>query len=294
MTTEQAAAPELVTISARGARVQYGIRGDLGWPSEITPLMIVGSPMDSLGFQTLASYFTDRPVITYDPRGTGGSRRTHKKPESTPLEHADDLRRVIADLGAGPVDLFASSGGAVNGLALVQQHPGMVATLIAHEPPNYTTLPDREQVRAAVEDIQQTYAQHGTGPAMAKFIAMTGQRGEFAPDHAIPDPGPAVFGLPTTDDGSRDDPLLGQNFGSSSAFEFDFDSLRAAQTRIVLAAGAESAGTVAARSAVAIADQLGAEFVEFPSHHAGFLGGEYGQRGEPAEFAAKLAEVLRT
>jgi pimeloyl-ACP methyl ester carboxylesterase len=292
MTTEQAAEPELVTISARGARLQYGIRGNLGWPAEVSPLMIVGSPMDSLGFQTLASFFTDRPVITYDPRGTGESPRTHKKTEPTPFEHADDLRRVITDLGAGQVDLFGSSGGAVNGLALVQQHPGLVHTLVAHEPPNYTVLPDREQVQAVIEDIQQTYSQQGIGPAMAKFITMTGQRGEFAPDYVIPDPGPAVFGLPAADDGTRDDPLLGQNLGSSNAFEFDFDGLRAAQTRIVLAAGVESAGTMAARSAAAIADRLGAEFVEFPSHHAGFLGGEYGQRGDPAAFAAKLVQVL--
>ena len=29
------------------------------------------SPMDAGGFGTLAGYFTDRPVVTYDPRGTG-------------------------------------------------------------------------------------------------------------------------------------------------------------------------------------------------------------------------------
>jgi hypothetical protein len=31
---------------------------------------------------------------------------------------------------------------------------------------------------------------------------------------------------------------------------------------------------------------------EFPGDHAGFLGGEYGQHGEPDAFAAKLREVL--
>ncbi len=34
--------------------------------------------------------------------------------------------------------------------------------------------------------------------------------------------------------------------------------------------------------------------VIFPSGHAGFLGGEYGQTGEPEAFAAKLREVLAT
>jgi hypothetical protein len=36
----------------------------------------------------------------------------------------------------------------------------------------------------------------------------------------------------------------------------------------------------------------GAAAVVFPSTHGGFLGGEYGQRGDPDAFAAKLREVL--
>jgi hypothetical protein len=32
--------------------------------------------------------------------------------------------------------------------------------------------------------------------------------------------------------------------------------------------------------------------VIFPSDHGGFLGGEYGQTGQPDAFAAKLREVL--
>jgi hypothetical protein len=34
--------------------------------------------------------------------------------------------------------------------------------------------------------------------------------------------------------------------------------------------------------------------VIFPSHHGGFLGGEYGQTGAPDAFAAKLRQVLRS
>ena len=53
----------------------------------------------------------------------------------TPEEHADDLHRIIQEIGGGPVDLFASSGGAVNALALVARYPEDVRTLVAHEPP---------------------------------------------------------------------------------------------------------------------------------------------------------------
>jgi pimeloyl-ACP methyl ester carboxylesterase len=72
--------------------------------------------------------------VTYDPRGAERSARTDDASRSTPDEHADDLHRIIAEVGR-PVDVFASSGGAVNALALVAQHPGDIRTLVAHEPP---------------------------------------------------------------------------------------------------------------------------------------------------------------
>jgi pimeloyl-ACP methyl ester carboxylesterase len=107
-------------------------------------LLIIGSPMGAGGFGTLAGHFSDRTVVTYDPRGVERSTKAVPASPSTPEEHADDLHRLIAELDAGPVDLFASSGGAVNALALVATHPEQVRTLVAHEPPLASILPDRE------------------------------------------------------------------------------------------------------------------------------------------------------
>jgi hypothetical protein len=117
--------------------------------------------------------------------------------------------------------------------------------------------------------------------------------GPIPADYASrPAPDPTMFGLPTQDDGSRNDPLVGQNIVTCCGYEFDFDALRAASTRIVVAAGAESAGTLAHRAAQAVAERLGTAAVIFPSNHGGFLGGEYGQTGDPDGFAAKLRDVL--
>ena len=119
---------------------------------------------------------------------------------------------MIGSLGVGPVDLFGSSGGAVNSLALVARHPEQVGTLVAHEPPLASVLPDREPLFAACADIYDTYASAGMGPAMAKFIALVQHKGELPTTYAAqPAPDPAAFGLPTEDDGSRDDPMLGQS-----------------------------------------------------------------------------------
>ena len=134
---------------------------------------------------------------------------------------------MISDVDAGPVDIFASSGGAVNALALVAHHPEQVRTLVAHEPPAAQVLPDREQVLAASVDIHETYRRAGLGPAMAMFFALAGHDGPLPADYAErPAPDPAMFGLPTEDDGSRDDPLVGQNIISCLAYQPDLDALR--------------------------------------------------------------------
>jgi hypothetical protein len=99
--------------------------------------------------------------------------------------------------------------------------------------------------------------------------------------------------MPTEDDGSRTDPLMGQNMISGTTYEPDFDALGRASTRIVVAAGVESEGILPSRCAFVVAERLGTDPVIFPSGHGGFMGGEYGQPpGEPEAFAVKLREVL--
>ncbi|QEU96181.1 alpha/beta fold hydrolase [Streptomyces kanamyceticus] len=288
--------PDPVThkLATHGAEIQYDIRGPLTTAADgDRVLVLIGSPMDASGFASLSSHFADRTVVTYDPRGVGRSVRTDGAVESTPEEHADDVRRVIEALGAGPVDLFASSGGAVNALALVAAHPELVHTLVAHEPPTAQVLPDRAAALAVCADLHETYLREGMGPAMAKFIAVTGRKGPFQDNwRDEPVPAPADFGLPAEDDGSRDDPLLGQNLRTCTGYLPDFAALGAASTHVVLAAGEESEGELAARAAAEIAARLGSAPVIFPSHHGGFLGGEFGQQGAPEEFAGALRKVL--
>jgi pimeloyl-ACP methyl ester carboxylesterase len=282
--------PKTQTLEVPGAVLRYDVRAAEG---EAPPLMIIGSPMDASGFVTLAGHFPDRTVVTYDPRGTARSDKADPTAESSPDQHADDLHRVISALGAGPVDLFATSGGAVNALALVAEHPEDVRILVAHEPPAAQVLPDREAALAATDDIRATYDRAGLGPAMAKFIALVGLKGPVPADFAeTVNPDPATFGLPAEDDGSRTDALLGQNLITCTHHEHDFDALRAASTRIVVAVGAESEGEMAHRGGLAVAERLGTEPVTFPSNHAGFLGGEFGFKGDPDAFAITLREVL--
>jgi pimeloyl-ACP methyl ester carboxylesterase len=291
----------MILAASSGDVVRAGISSSLGTlPGISTPelevISVATAPGKSaVGFGTLSEYFTDRTVVTYDPRGAERSTLTDGAPESTPEVHAEDLHWLIATLDAGPVDLFASSGGATNALALVGRHPEQVRTLVAHEPPLAQLLPDREEALAAIWDIDETYQRYGLGPGMAKFIAIVMHKGPVPADFADqPAPDPSMFGLPTEDDGSRDDVLLGQNLVTNLYYHPDFEALGAASTRVVIAVGAESEGELAHRGAEAVAERLGTKAVIFPSDHGGFLGGEYGQTGDPEAFAAKLREVLDT
>jgi pimeloyl-ACP methyl ester carboxylesterase len=283
--------PTTRTLDVPGAVLTYDIRPSADTAEPV--LFLIGSPMDAGGFKTLAELFPDRTVVTYDPRGVERSVKADPATQSTPEQHADDLHRIIAAVGKGPVDLFASSGGAVNALAFVAKHPEDVRTLVAHEPPIASILPDREGAMASTQAIADTYQRSGFGPAMAQFIAIVSHKGQLTAEYAgQPAPDPAMFGLPTADDGTRTDPLLFQNIITCTHYEPDFDALKAASTRIVMAAGADSAGEMAHRGAEAVAERLGVEPVTFPSGHGGFLGGEYGQSGEPDAFAARLRDVL--
>jgi pimeloyl-ACP methyl ester carboxylesterase len=275
------------------ADIVYDVHGPLPTADGRPPLFMIGQPMDSTGFATLASYFPDRTVITYDPRGLGRSTRKDGRVDHSPTVQAGDVHAVIEALGAGPVEMFASSGGAVTALALVAAYPDDVSTLVAHEPPLIPVLPDAGQAERARGELRDLYEARGSHAGMAAFIAMTSWRGEFTDDYfAQPAPDPAQFGMPTDDDGSRGDPLLSDRSWAVSGYRPDVDRLAAAPTRIVIAVGEESLGVFTGRTSVATAELLGQAATVFPSHHGGFLGGEFGYGGQPEAFAARLREVL--
>jgi pimeloyl-ACP methyl ester carboxylesterase len=281
------------TLAVPGADLVYDVRGPLP-PADGRPvLLMVGQPMTADGFSSLAEHFADRTVVTYDPRGLGRSVRTDGRTDHTPQQQAADLHLLIEALGAGPVDVFASSGGAVTALELVATQPGDVRILVAHEPPLSTVLPDAAAADRARAGFHEAYQAKGSGAGMAAFIVMTSWQGEFTDEYfAQPAPDPAMFGMPADDDGTRDDPLLSQASWAISDYRPDAAVLTAAPTRIVVGVGEESAGTYTARTALGLSALLGQEAVVFPSHHGGFLGGEFGYAGKPAEFAVKLREVL--
>jgi pimeloyl-ACP methyl ester carboxylesterase len=279
------------TLETAGADLVYDVHGPAD--SGRAPLLMVGQPMAADGFGTLASLFPERTVVTYDPRGLGRSVRKDGRVEHRPDVQAGDLHALVQALGGGPVELFGSSGGAVTALALVTAHPGDVSTLVAHEPPLIGLLPDSAAAERAWGGVRDAYQAGGSGAGMTAFIALTSWRGQFTDDYfAQPPADPAQFGMPAADDGSRDDPLLSDRSAAVSGYRPDFVALAAVPTRVVIAVGEESLDVFTGRTALATAERLGQDATVFPSHHGGFMGGEFGYAGQPEAFARKLREVL--
>ena len=103
---------------------------------------------------------------------------------------------------------------------------------------------------------------------------------------------PSVFGLPSDDDGNRDDALLGQNLLSCTTHEPDLDAVGAASTRVVIAVGEESEGQLARRGGEAVAARSASRSRSSPATTPGSSAASTARRVRPDAFAARLREVL--
>lgn len=289
-------APPVVTRTLELPEVDlvHDVRGPLPPAGGRPALLLIGQPMCADGFTALAAEFPDRTVVTYDPRGLGRSTtRRDGRTDQDPADQAADLHALVEHLGAGPVDVFASSGGAVAALTWAATHPEDLVTVVAHEPPVLWALPDADAAVRASDEVARAYAERGFGAGMAAFLRMTSWHGEYTEQYfAESSPDPALFGLPTQDDGSRDDPLLSERARSVTTRRLDLDALRSGTSRIVLAVGEETGQGITARTTRALAAQLDLPVTLFPGHHGGFASADAPWPGKPVEFGAQLADVL--
>lgn len=267
---------ETHTLNVPGARLHYETRGSG------PVLLMVGAPMGAAGFTALAQRLaTERTVVTYDPRGLGRSSVDDPETDVTPELMADDLRHLLAEVAGGPVELFGSSGGGTTGLALVSRYPENVRTLVAHEPPLLSVLPDAADLLTGVDEVRRVLRDAGPAPAFARFLRLSGS----APVGPV--------GPPGSGDAAERDRAVARDGGMFlshfvrplSVYRPDVAALRTVPTRVVIAAGETSRGQSPQRAAAVLADELNTPLVVFPDGHAGFL-------HEPDAFAKALLSVL--
>jgi pimeloyl-ACP methyl ester carboxylesterase len=261
------------SIAVPGARITYDVAGSG------PVLFLVGTPMDASGFAPLVPHLADEfTVVTFDPRGMARSTADDATAQVTPETTAEDLHRVLAEVTDEPAYVLGSSGGAIGSLALTLAHPEQVRVVVAHEPPVCLLLPDAEKIRATTHGIVDTFRTAGWQAAMGQFLDLTGVLTSLSADDQPPPE-------PTEDMARGTEFFLANYLRTVSLWEPDLDALRAARPRIVVAAGRTSAGQLANRTAVALADALGTAPALFAGDHGGFA-------HEPETFAVELRKVL--
>jgi pimeloyl-ACP methyl ester carboxylesterase len=236
--------------------------------------------MDARSYEALADLLADSyTVLTTDPRGINRSPVDDPNTDSTPQRRADDMFRLFKHLDAGPAVILGSSGGAVTGLALLEEHPEQVSTVIAHEPPLIELLDDRDKLRTGTEEMIAIYSTGDVIGAWAKFMA---QANFDLPEGALEH----MFG------GDRDPKYVADELRwfthelrETVCWQPNLTTLQGFGTRIMVGIGEESSGQLAERTSLALAKALGLTPTIFPGGHTGFA-------DNPVAFAPRLREIL--
>jgi acetyltransferase/esterase len=267
------------TFSVPGASLYYEIRG-----SGPVLLLIPGGNGDGGPFERAADALADRyTVVAYDRRGFSRGRLAGPVPDRRIETDSDDAHRLLNHLSAEPAYMFGSSSGAIVALDLVCRHPQRFRTVIAHEPPIATLLPDSAQWLEFFDEVYDTYRSSGVGAAMEKFSARMGLGGigqRLPADEVHPQRAEMM------DRARRNqDFWLKHEVRQYPRFVPDAGALQAALPRLVLAGGRDSLQHFPYRPNTVMAAQLGTTVVDFPGGHVGYV-------THPAEFAVRLTEVL--
>ena len=231
--------PTTRTLDAPGAILTYDVRPV---DSSTSPaLLLIGSPMGAGGFGTLAGHFTDRTVITYDPRGV---ERSTKADPASPV-HARAARRRPAS------DHRRARRGSRRPLR--QQRWRGQRARPRREAPGAGS--DARRARAAARvDPARSRGRDGVHPGDRRHVPAQRFRSGDGAVHRRREPrgrdhagirGPAGAGSGDVRHARRGRrqphrPAAFQNIVTCTHYEPDFDALRAASTRIVMAAGVES------------------------------------------------------
>ena len=258
------------TLKVPGATIYSEVRGQ-------GPLLflIPGGASDTDTLSRLAvlmsSHYT---VVSYDPRGVSRSV-FDERPVLQDLDvHGDDLAALVQSFTTESVLIFGNSGGAQIGLNFTARFPFLAKRLVAHEPPCLSLLPDARDIFDQMQNVEDIFRRQGTMEAMTEFLRVGG----------LPAPAkPLGQKLPPTR--VLDNMRYFLEFGLKPIGTYKPDISKLKQSDVVIAAGRESSGQLAFRTAQALARQLERELVLFPEGHSSWA-------KKPDAFAQSLLAAL--
>ncbi|WP_218020156.1 alpha/beta fold hydrolase [Nocardia anaemiae] len=260
------------TLAVPGATLYYEIRG-----TGPLLLLIPGGNGDAGSFDQIAERLADRyTVVSYDRRGFS---RSPGQNHNVQLDGAD-AAALLTHLGNQPAAVLGSSSGAIVALELLTTRPDLVHTLIAHEPPLATVLPDADKWLTFLDKVYQTSKSEGFVAAISLFAEGVGLRQQQPAGE--PTPEAAAIGA-----------RIQQNMQFWMEYEMrqyvrytpDFDALQPVADKLVLAVGHDSKEAFPALPNAVLGARLGLDTVEFAGDHVGY-------RNAAEEFAAQLDTLL--
>lgn len=273
--------PTIGRLAVPGASLHFELRG-----SGPVLMFVPSGNGDAAPFGPVADLMADGwTVLTYDRRGFSRS----------PLDGPpDDSRRVLDDVAdavalldhvsEGPAHVLGNSSGAVVAVALLERHPQRLRTLIPHEPPLASVLPDADRWLGFYAELDRTYRAEGLDAARAMFRETMGMGGQTRPRREVQLP----------------EPLLSQMLARlrrNQMFWFEHEilpypaylpdraTLRAHADRLVLAGGEDAKHEFPYRPNLVLSEWTGVPITHFPGGHVGYV-------THPAEFAAVLRDLL--
>ncbi len=264
------------TLKVPGAQLSYEVSG-----SGLLLILIPGARGEGEIFRQVARPLAARyQVVTYDRRGF--SRSSLDGPQD--YDHrlatdADDVRRLIEHLTDQPATIFGSSSGAIVALEVLIRSPERVQTVVAHEPPAVSLLPDAAKWLAFFDGVYDTYRKKGVPEAMHQFASGAFGSGDHQLMHR------AMREHTNEYTQSNATYWMEHELRQYPRVELDLAALEAFAERIVLAGGRDAQDQLPYQPNRVLARQLGREIVDFPGGHLGFV-------SSPAEFAKALMDAL--
>jgi pimeloyl-ACP methyl ester carboxylesterase len=272
-------APTTGTLEVRGARLYYELRG--AGPSVV---LVPGGSGDAALYEPLANLMAPRyTVLTYDRRGFGRSPLDAPPDDELVTANADDVVELIDRVLGGRAHVFASSAGAIIALVALTRDDQRLTTVVAHEPPLVTLLPDAATHLQFVDDVYATFTREGAERAIPQLMAGLGAGNLPGPPAGVVLP-PAV--VETMARVRRNMEFsLAHEVRQYPRVELDLAALQLRAARLVLAGGQESRAGFPYRPNVVIGERLGLTVVDFPGNHIGYM-------TKPGAFAAQLPALL--